>query len=77
MKKDLSIGDEGNFHLVEGKNEYDLRYEMHKSRLTIFDYEGNIISIDKRKGRIVVDRHGTKVYWHREWDLKNEEEKYG
>ena len=66
MKKDLSVGDEGNFRIVEGSNEYDLKYKMHKSRLTIFDYEGNVVSIDKRKGKIAIDRHGTNVDWHRE-----------
>ena len=63
---DLVENDEGYFDIIEGDTKYKLKYKLHKSRLTIYDTEGNMVSIDKRRGRIAIDRHGTKVDWHRE-----------
>jgi len=66
MANNLKDGDEGEFEIVEGSITYKLRYKLHKSRLTIEDMDGNTVSIDKRKGRIAIDRHNTNVDWHRE-----------
>lgn len=65
MKKDLFEGDEGDFEIIEGNTKYRLHYVLHKSRLSIRDANGNLVSIDKRKGRIVIQRRGN-VGWHRE-----------
>jgi hypothetical protein len=68
MIKDLDTDDEGSFEITEGNTKYKMRYKLFKSSLTVYDMEGNLISIDKRKGRIVINRHGRSktVDWHRE-----------
>lgn len=66
MIKNLFKGDEGKFKIVEaGDMPYNLTYKLYKSRLTISDDEDNSISIDKRNGRIAIQRRGN-VEWHRE-----------
>ena len=65
MKKDLVKGDEGDFEIIEGNTPYRLHYKLWKSRLSIRDDNGNLVSIDKRMGKIVIHRR-RNVYWHRE-----------
>lgn len=72
MERNLTIRDKGHFEITEGNKRYRLSYELFKSRLTVEDEEGNKVSIDKRNGRIVIDRHNTNVDWHRE----NKEERH-
>lgn len=63
--KDLKQGDQGNFVIIEsGSQVFPMKYTLHKTRLTIEDEDGNKIAIDKRKGRIVIQRWGD-VDWHR------------
>jgi len=65
--KNLVEGDEGSFEITEhGSKVYKMRYKLLKTSLNVYDEDGNFISIDKRKGRIVINRHKTNVDWHRE-----------
>jgi len=57
-KRDIEIVEAGNVR-------YTLHLKLVKSRLIIQDGEGNRIAVDKRKGRIAIERRGN-VDWHRE-----------
>jgi hypothetical protein len=53
------------FDIVEaGDHHYPMEAILYQSRLVIKDDEGNRIAIDKRNGRIAIERSGN-VNWHR------------
>lgn len=51
--------------IVEGDINYPLTIERKKSRVVVYDEQGNRAAIDKRKGKIRIERTGD-VEWHRE-----------
>lgn len=56
---------EATFTITEGSTVYPMRLRLVKSSLVIEDHDGNRVTIDKRKGKILVKRKGN-VEWHRE-----------
>jgi len=63
------IIDERDVKIIEGNKEYTLKETVYKSRIVIKDEDGNRVAIDKRKGKIKVERRG-KVEWHKEKKIK-------
>lgn len=51
--------------ITEGAKTYALKLTLFKSRLNIEDEEGNKIAVDKRDGKIRIEKWGN-VDWHRE-----------
>lgn len=60
------IGWEKDIEIIEARDKmFPLHLTLFKSRLVVEDNEGNRIAVDKRQGRIAIERRG-KVDWHRE-----------
>lgn len=58
---------EWDVEIVEGSKPYTLHLKLFKSRLNILDDEGNGIAVDKRDGKIKIERLGKeKVEFHKE-----------
>jgi hypothetical protein len=51
--------------IVEKGKPFALRLTLFKSRLVVSDAEDNWIAVDKRKGRMAIERRGN-VDWHLE-----------
>jgi hypothetical protein len=62
---DPKIGDKWIVTINEGGIDYNLIIRLYKSRLNIEDEEGNKIAVDKRRGKIKIQKWGN-VEWHRE-----------
>lgn len=57
---------EKDFEITEaGDKAYPMHMTLFKSRLVIEDEDGNKVAVDKRKGRIALQKWGN-VRWHRE-----------
>jgi hypothetical protein len=54
------------FTIIEaGDKKFPMTANLYKSRLVIEDEDGNSVAVDKREGRIALERNGN-VEWHRE-----------